>query len=60
MEHDQLAAMAECFAEEFARMGYSEEALVAMFRDPFYRAPNLAWQHRGEDWVRDMIRRICA
>lgn len=59
-QHDRLGAMAECFAEEFARMGYSEEALLALFRDPFYQGPHLAFQQRGEEWVRTLLRRVCS
>lgn len=60
MEQDGLAYMARCFAEEFAHMGYSEDALLAIFRDPFYQGPNLAYKLRGEEWVRDLIRRVIA
>ncbi|MDF2628368.1 MAG: hypothetical protein K0R39_2199 [Symbiobacteriaceae bacterium] len=60
MEQDGLAYMAACFAEEFAHMGYSEEALLAVFRDPFYQGPHLAYKLRGEDWVRALIRRVIA
>lgn len=58
MEHDQLAFMAECFAEEFANMGYSQEALLALFRNPFYQGPHLAYQRRGEEWVRQLLQRL--
>lgn len=55
---DGLAYMAECFAEEFARMGYSGEALLALFRNPFYQGPNAAYQAFGEPWVQELISRI--
>lgn len=52
-----LAYMAECFVVEFARMGYSEEGLLAVFRDPFYQGPYMAYREYGEDWVRALIHR---
>ncbi|HYG60759.1 MAG TPA: hypothetical protein VD902_22005 [Symbiobacteriaceae bacterium] len=58
--HHGLAAMAECFAEEFARMGYSEEALMALFRNPFYCGPHAAYREFGEEWVRRLVRQsVC-
>jgi hypothetical protein len=57
-QQDDLERMAECWVEEFARMGYSEDALVALFRNPFYQGPHLAWQQKGEPWVREMIGRV--
>lgn len=56
MGESNLGAMARCFAEEFARMGYSEEALLALFRNPFYQGPHAAYAAYGEDWVRSLVR----
>lgn len=56
MSHeDRLTAMAECFIEEFARMGYSDSALLAVFQNPFYQGPHLAYQAFGEAGVRRLI-----
>jgi len=54
---DGLAAMATCFVGEFALMGYSQEALLALFRNPFYRGPHAAYERYGEPWVKDLIAR---
>ncbi len=54
-----LEHMATCFAEEFARMGYSYGGLLAVFRNPFYQGPHLAYQRKGEAWIREMIARVC-
>jgi hypothetical protein len=35
-------AMAAVFADEFARLGYDERAIFALFEDPFYAGPHAA------------------
>ncbi|MBI4115648.1 MAG: hypothetical protein HY447_03630 [Candidatus Omnitrophica bacterium] len=52
---DELRDMALCFAEEFAREGYDEERLFAMFRNPFYQGPYLAWKQKGDEFIRSVI-----
>ena len=51
-----LREMAFCFAEEFIREGWSEETLLGMFRNPFYKGPYLAWQQKGDEFVRSVIK----
>ena len=55
LEEEHLNEMAECFVEEFARMGYGAEELFKLFCDPFYRGPYSVLQARGEKFVRDLI-----
>ena len=43
-----LREMAECFAEEFIRLGHSEEETLGLFRDPFYAGPHEAYRNLGE------------
>ena len=47
--------MARCLAEEFMRMGQSDEEVLAMFRNPFYSVPNGVDRPLGEDAVKDSI-----
>jgi hypothetical protein len=35
-------AMAEVFADEFARLGYDGPGIFALFEDPFYAGPHAA------------------
>jgi len=64
---DTSSEMAECFAEEFMRMGYNHKQVLALFRNPHYVGPNLVLQNKGEQFVRDIIaetfakwgRRVC-
>jgi len=52
---EHLTEMAECFVEEFARMGYGADAIFDLFREPFYRGPHSIYLARGEEYVRDLI-----
>lgn len=55
LEEEDLAAMAECFVEEFARMGYDADAIYGLFREPFYRGPHSIYLARGAEYVRELI-----
>jgi hypothetical protein len=55
-----LRGMATCFVEEFARDGWSDEQLQAMFKNPFYRGPYLVWREKGDAYVDDVIREVRA
>ncbi len=48
--------MAYVFAEEFARMGQGEEAILDLFRSPFYAGPHQAYRALGPDAVRAIVR----
>jgi hypothetical protein len=50
------AEMAYVFAEEFARMGFSEQRLLAVFHSPFYAGAYRALGALGEQKIRAIIR----
>lgn len=54
-EEDTSGAMCECFIEEFMRLGYGPEQILALFRDPNYLGTNMVLERRGERFVRDAI-----
>ena len=54
-EEDTSAEMAECFTEEFLRMGYNHKQVLALFRNPIYVGPNMVLQNKGEAFVREII-----
>jgi hypothetical protein len=54
-EEDTSAEMAECFTEEFLRMGYNHKQVLALFRNPNYVGPNMVLQNKGEPFVREII-----
>lgn len=55
---DTSEAMTECFIEEFLRLGYDAERLLALFRNPFYTGVNMVLQNRGEAFVRRKIAEV--
>ena len=57
---DTTGTMAECFVEEFLRMGYNSRQVLALFQNPHYVGPNLAMESRGEPFVRTLIAEIFA
>ena len=54
-DEDTSAEMAECFAEEFLRMGYNHKQVLALFRNPHYVGPNMVLLNKGEPFVRNII-----
>lgn len=59
-EAGQLEAMAECIVEEYVRMGWDERRLMTIFRSAMFLATHRIYQIKGEMWVRQLIRRVCA
>ena len=57
---DTTDNMAECFIEEFMRMGYGNRQIFALFKDPHYLGPNMAYQKRGEPFIRELIAEVFA
>lgn len=49
---EDLAEMGRCYVEEFARMGWSEDAVMRVFCNPFYRGPHAVYRRKGEQFVR--------
>jgi hypothetical protein len=47
--------MAYVFAEEFARLGFSEKRLLALFHNPFYAGAYRALGTLGEEKIRGII-----
>ncbi len=58
LEEKHLTEMAECFIQEYFRMGYAADSLLALFRNPFYRGPHSIYLARGDRYVRELIGEI--
>lgn len=56
---DHVVEMAETFVIEFKRMGWSDDKILAVFRNPFYAGPHYIYEQRGEQYVIDLLSR-CA
>ena len=52
---DEVRAMAEAFAEEFLMLGFPPERVAALFADPRYAGPHLAWRQLGGEAVRELV-----
>lgn len=50
-----MEEMGRTFIDEFFRMGWPPDAIVALFRDPFYRAPHSIFRQKGEAYVIDLV-----
>ncbi len=46
---EAMRDMAYVFAEEFARLGYTREQLLWLFKNPFYGGAHGAYRSLGED-----------
>jgi hypothetical protein len=52
---DHVAEMAEVFITEFMRMRWTNEAILAVFRTPFYAGPHYVYRERGEDYIVELL-----
>ena len=59
-EPGQLEAMAECFVEEYVRLGWDERRLMTLFINPTFLATNRIYRVKGEEYVRELIQRTAA
>ncbi|MEI2724322.1 MAG: hypothetical protein V9H26_12555 [Verrucomicrobiota bacterium] len=41
-------------------MGYNHQQVLALFRNPHYLGPNMAFEKRGEPFIRDLIADVFA
>lgn len=49
-----LEEMACCFVEEYARMGWSGDQILRMFRSSAFRGPHRILEAKGEEFVRSL------
>lgn len=50
-----LVEMAFSFVEEYARMGWTSEQILRMFKTPFFRVPHRILEVKGEEFVRGLV-----
>ncbi len=53
---DHLREMALVFIEEYRRMGWDDERILALFRNSFFRGPYTVLASRGEAYVKGLLR----
>ena len=49
--------MADALVDEYILMNFDEEALWLLFKNPFYRSTHAILQEKGEEYVRQLIKR---
>lgn len=54
-DRDHIGEMAEAFIVEFKRMRWTDEAILALFRNPFFAGPHFVYKQRGEQYVVDLL-----
>jgi hypothetical protein len=59
-DEDTTNDMCDCFIEEFLRMGYGPKQILGLFKDPHYTGMNMAFQNRGESFIRSAIAEVFA
>lgn len=59
-EPGQLEAMAECFVEEYIRLGWDERRLMTLFTSPMFLGTHRIYRQKGEEYVRALIRQNLA
>ncbi len=52
---DHVDEMAEAFIVEFMRMRWTKDAILNVFRNPFYAGPHSAYKEKGEHYVIDKL-----
>lgn len=52
--------MLRMIVEEYARLGFDAQQLVALARHPFYTGLHGLWRHFGEERLRQEVQRILA
>jgi hypothetical protein len=58
MDEVSYRQMAETFVEEYMLLGFSDERIAELFRNPFYRATHEILKSKGESYVRELIKEI--
>jgi hypothetical protein len=51
--------MATCLIEEYARLGFNEDEILELFRQPLYHI-HFLYCEKGEAWVRVRIQEVLA
>jgi len=59
-DESAVLEMAVCFIEEYARLGFNAERILAMFRTAGYSGPALARSVLGEETIARLVREECS
>ena len=57
---EAVREMAECFVEEYARLGFDRGRILRIFANPGYAGPNMAYEMLGEKDVFKLVDDVLA
>lgn len=57
---DAIREMAECFIDEYARLGFDANRILQMFRTKGYAGPYMATELLGEAAIRELVESVLA
>jgi len=57
---EAVIEMAECFIDEYARLGFDANRILHMFRTKGYAGPYMATEILGEEAIRDLVDMVLA
>ena len=58
MDDAAYRRMAETIVEEYMLLGFSDEKILELFRDPFYRATHQILKNKGESYLTELIQEV--
>jgi len=60
LRDEDVDAMTDALIDEYIRLGFDDEALLSLFRNPHYTLTHWIWLTRGERYAREAIARVRA
>ena len=57
---DAVRDMAECFIDEYARLGFDSNRILRMFRTKGYAGPYMATEMLGENAIHELVELVLA
>ena len=54
----ELMVVAERLVEEYVRLGFSDQQLLSLFRNPFFAGTHALYRAKGEAWVKGIIAQV--
>ena len=51
----EVAEMTDALVDEYVRLGFGDDELLSLFKNPHYTLTHWVWRARGEPYVRDVI-----
>ncbi|GFO82625.1 MAG: hypothetical protein A49_22520 [Methyloceanibacter sp.] len=59
-DNSAMTDMAECFIDEYARLGFDADRILHLFNSKGFAGPYMAARALGEDRIRELVERVLA